>query len=302
MAVEMVWLNGRVNVLEHGLALTEEHPGQWVLEGGASRIERSPVGDRGTLVVEGETYVLSGGLHPTPRGLVGRFVTPPGGAFVRERVALMLIPDPDDPILAAFGRDPSSDRPTSLVGWPMPTPLTRPRLLPRIVRGTPPLLARALDDQGDETHVTLATRPIGEDLAIVYVEDTDAGVRRLDVDAANRIEPDEAHRWTRALDNLAKLPLVRIVGDGPLFTVRRSGVHEAAFLLLETFWDAMAPLLDGPRMVAMPRHDVLIVTGDAGADRQQALREAAARYDTPHGPLSDALHRFDDVRQQWRLV
>ncbi len=292
----MVWMQGRMWALGSPLELRRD--GNSVrLVGGASRIERSPAGDRGLLALPDATWVLLGDLRATQRGLVGRFASPPGGAVVRELVAMLLVAD-GDPILEAFDGAPG---PAILDGWSARAPSTEPRILPRLVRGEPPIVVRALDEAGDETTAELAAHAIGEDLSLVYAEDAPDHLRRLTVEEARQREPDDDARLGRALSNLASLPLIRVVGDGPVFSVRRSGEHEAAFLLLPSLWEVLDPLLDGPRLVAIPRHDVLLVTGDAGEERRARLRALAGESMTGGGPvLSRDLHRHDG--EVWRLV
>ncbi|MEM6927557.1 MAG: hypothetical protein AAF602_11550 [Myxococcota bacterium] len=316
MAIEMMWMAGRPRVLDPVMAL--ELSGATVtVRGGSSWIERSPAGDRGVLALPDQTWVLLGDLHATTRemrtpagrtvtlqGLLGRFASPPGGAVVREVVAMLLVGD-DDPILDAMAAFDGSLRPAVLTHWPTPPPRPTPFLLPRLVRGTPPIVARALDEAGDETTAELAAHPIGEDLSLVYVDDGPESLRRLTMAEATAIEPDVDRRLGRAVANLASLPLVRIVGDGPIFAVRRSGEHEATFLLLPALWETLDPLLDGPRLVAMPRHDVLLVTGDTGPERRARLRVRAqeALRDGSNAPrLSRSLHAYDPSAGIWRLV
>ncbi|MEO0603618.1 MAG: hypothetical protein AAF211_19420 [Myxococcota bacterium] len=316
MAIEMMWMAGRARVLDPVMEL-ERRGSTVTLRGGASWIERDPSGDRGVLVLPDATWVLLGDLHATTRemrtpagrtvtlrGLLGRFASPPGAAIVREVVAMLLASE-DDPILDAMAAFDGELRPATLTHWPAPSPRPSPFLLPRLVRGTPPIVARALDDAGDETTAELAAHPIGEDLSLVYVDDGPASLRRLTVAEATAIELDVDRRLGRAVANLASLPLVRIVGDGPIFAVRRAGEHEATFLLLPALWEALDPLLDGPRLVAMPRHDVLLVTGDTGPERRTRLRERAreALRDGSNAPvLSRSLHAYEASAGIWRLA
>lgn len=296
MTIETIWLNRELQALERPLELTSSADQVALTDDRGSRIERDARGDRGVLHHADGPYVLIGGLRPVARGLVGRFVHPPGANVVREQAILFLAPPGE--VQEAFHRFPGSDRPTQLVGdgW---TRSDGARVLPRLVRGTPPFFARSFDDDGVEIEIELAARRIGEDLSMVYVEDAPDRVRRLSVDEARALEPDDDARFAKARAGLAALPLVRVVGDGPIYAVRHDGHHEAAFLLLDTLWARVDPLLDGPRLAALPAPGTLFVTGDAGPARRAAMRALIDRYDGP-STLSPDLHVDRDG--EWRLV
>jgi len=301
-----------MHVLEAPLELLREGE-TVVVAGGGSRIERSPQGDRGVLRLGDDTWVLIGGLAATSRaleapggrtvtltGLVATFVSPPGARYVRERLALLLTA-PAAPILEAFGPGDGA-APAIPVGWPAPPPRDGPRLLPRLVRGEPPIVARGLDERGDAITVELAAHRIGEDLSVIFIEDTPEHSRRLTLAEADAIEPDPDARLALALANLEALPLVRVGGEGPILSVLRDGEHEAALVLLPSLWAFVDPLLAGPRLVAVPHHGRLWVTGDRAAV-PELRRRVARSLEEPGVPvLSPDLHRWDADAREWRLA
>jgi len=103
-----------------------------------------------------------------------------------------------------------------------PTPLDRWRRLARVVAdgGAPDI--RAVLTLGVELRLSATTHELGLDAAAIVA--ADAAV--LGLERARRIEFDQPHAWTKALEAEAlaldrKAETLRIVGDGPRRAIAR---------------------------------------------------------------------------------
>ncbi len=186
---------------------------------------------------------------------------------------------------------------------PTVEPLEREQLLPRLIRGQPPLRIGSRAPASDDLDVDLDARPIGDDLSVFYVQDLPDRMRYLTAQAAREVEADDAARFALAADNLrATIRQIRIVGSGPLFMILGGGNYEASLVLLPELWAAVDPLLDGPRLMAVPARDLLLVTGDTGEARRQLLRQSIRVDRELAYPISDGIYRWDAARQWWRRL
>lgn len=132
----------------------------------------------------------------------------------------------------------------------------------------------------DGQPVTLhpATHPVADDLVALYMQDLPESMRTLTREQADAIEPDREVMYQLALTNLMRVvDRIRVLGEGPVFMVTCDGVYEASLALVPEVCAYLDTLIDGPRLIAVPARDLLLVTGDTGTARRTLLAAMAAQ-------------------------
>jgi hypothetical protein len=116
----------------------------------------------------------------------------------------------------------------------------------------------------------LAHQPIAKGLVAMFAQDMPEALRWLpaeELDAMGLPDP-----MSVAAANLYRMqPVIRILGEGPLYMVMCGGTFEASLLVVPEVVAAMQAVVDGPLIAHVPTRDLLLFTGDTEPARRQAL-------------------------------
>jgi hypothetical protein len=172
-------------------------------------------------------------------------------------------------------------------------PLETGDVMLRVMQGTAPVRLEA-SLEGETHSIELASVGVADDLSAVFVRDTPNSIAYLnpsDVKALGELT-------ARAQKNLlSSLPAIHISGEGPIYMVIAGGYYECSLALLPDFWEAMAPLLDGSPLVAMPSRDLCLITGDEDPEVVEQLRSQIEAMGELAYPISPTIYR---VQRQGR--
>ncbi|MEM7678651.1 MAG: hypothetical protein AAF449_21935 [Myxococcota bacterium] len=168
------------------------------------------------------------------------------------------------------------------------TELATDQLMFRMTRGLDPTLKSP--DTGDQR---LAARQVGDDLSLMYVQDTPESMRYLDQQEAEALIPQPDARLAQAQANMMRaLPRIRIVGSGPLFMTVCGGNYEASLPLLPPVVEALRALVRADLLIGIPTRDLFLIAPDTPDCR---MKLAASVQDLHQGsyPVSDGIYRME---------
>lgn len=145
--------------------------------------------------------------------------------------------------------------------------------------------------------------PFVHDLRVVYVVDRPDTMVNLTTDVLDRLDVDPDELRALVARNLwAAHDTIRVHGDpseGPIM-ITCGGNYEASLMLVPRFWAALAPMLDGAPVVAVPARSLLLVCGSDDLAGIEALRERAAGAAELPYPISAELFTRRDGR--WHVL
>ncbi|MEL7371301.1 MAG: hypothetical protein AAFN74_20430 [Myxococcota bacterium] len=168
------------------------------------------------------------------------------------------------------------------------TKVATDQLMFRLTRGLNPTVSSP--EVGDQR---LAAHQVGDDLSVMYVQDTPESMRYLDAQEAEALIPDASARLTQAQANMMRaLPRIRIVGNGPLFMAVCGGNYEASLPLLPPVIDALQALVSEDLIVGMPTRDLFLIAPNTSECRAQLTTSVQDLHQGSY-PVSDGVYRVD---------
>ena len=118
--------------------------------------------------------------------------------------------------------------------------------------------------------------PLNRELHIYYAHDTDSSVRYLSREeiAALGMGPDRLKE--KAVSNLTNiLPGIERRGEAGTYMVTAGGTYEASLLLFDAIWTKENFDVKGDIVIAVPRRDLLLVTGSEDENGLKTLDKLA---------------------------
>jgi hypothetical protein len=141
--------------------------------------------------------------------------------------------------------------------------------------------------------IDLASFPVGPDLSAVFVRDTSSRIAYLRPRDVEGLAQDAEALLRIAGENLVRtLPRIHIRGENNRYMLIAGGDYECSLALVPELWDAMAPLLDGTPVVAMPARDLCFITTD-DADAIARLRARIDGFGELAYPISPTIYRVE---------
>ena len=173
---------------------------------------------------------------------------------------------------------------------PTEAKVDKDQLMFRVMHATHPVEIEA--NVGGKVHTTtLASFAVGPDLSAVFVQDTPTNISYLHASDVADLAPDAEALMKRASDNLVRsLPRIHIRGEDHFFMLIAGGDYECSLALVPRLWEAMAPLLPGPPVVAMPSRDLCFITLD-DPEAIAGLQEQLDELDELAYPISPKIYR-----------
>ncbi|MBZ4191897.1 hypothetical protein [Niabella beijingensis] len=146
-----------------------------------------------------------------------------------------------------------------------------------------------------EAAVRFALQPLGDDLIVVYVNDTPGGMSYLSpAEISEAGFPDAAGLHQAALQNLrAKLKEAVFEGGGGRYAIRLDNNYDASLVLL---LDEILPSIriNGNPVVALPSRDELMICGDQDTESVESLQDIAGQiYAVNAYTISKKLYAWD---------
>lgn len=147
--------------------------------------------------------------------------------------------------------------------------------------------------------IEFVTDPLNSDLSIVYAHDSERNIRYLQARELDSLGVHRDQLQATALENLQRIipqPRIHEVIEG-MYLVTVDGTYESSLLLLPAWWTTNRFNVKGDIVVAIPRREVLMVTGSRETEGLPRMRALAQRYYT-EGPyeLTDRLFAFRNGR------
>ncbi len=135
--------------------------------------------------------------------------------------------------------------------------------------------------------------PLNEHLAVFYAYDHDAFIHHLYRDQIEAAGIPIAGLRARSVRNLlAMLPPIEVLAHDGVYQVVAGTCYEACLLLDDSFWTPERFPIDGDIVVAIPRQEVLVVTGSRNPDGLARIR----------GLVADVEQEFGDILTPHLLV
>ena len=105
------------------------------------------------------------------------------------------------------------------------------------------------------------------------------------------LAPDADALMKLASENLVRsLPRIHIRGEDDRFMIIAGGDYECSLALVPGLWDAIAPLLEGEPVVAMPSRDLCFITVDDPEAIAGLRRQIDGFSELPY-PISPRIYR-----------
>jgi uncharacterized protein YtpQ (UPF0354 family) len=113
-------------------------------------------------------------------------------------------------------------------------------------------------------------------LVILYGEDGENGISYFNKDRFTESGLNKDSLLPLALENLDSiLPPINRNGDQGLYMITAGGNYEASLLLLKDIWTKKNMPVDGEIIIAIPKRDLLLVTGSKNIKGIQKIKSMA---------------------------
>lgn len=138
-----------------------------------------------------------------------------------------------------------------------------------------------LVEHGGEDAARRVHEDLNEDLVILYAEDSPDSIRYLQPQDVERLGIDPAELRRLACENLERLlpkletTVLRFDEGASLIRIDAGGDYEPSLLLYDKLWEGLRGRVIGDPVVAIPRKEILLITGSDDAPGLRTLRRTA---------------------------
>lgn len=165
-----------------------------------------------------------------------------------------------------------------------------PKLMLRMLPGTNATVSVRADEDRKRPK-RLACRQVGDDLCAVFVQDGQESMRFLEEHEVT----GPPGMFKRAQTNMMlALPIIRILGNGPVFMIVCGGNYESSLPLLPAVRERLREIIDGPILMALPTRDLFFAASDTRSHRIELETRAKKLYRGTFA-LRDGVYRVHEA-------
>ncbi len=144
---------------------------------------------------------------------------------------------------------------------------------------------------GETRALELASAAVGPDLSAVFVRDSPRNIAYLQPGEVAGLGLDADGLLGLGCENLVRtLPRIHIRGENDRYMIIAGGDYECSLALVPELWQAIAPLLSGAPVIAMPSRDLCFITVDE-PEAIAGLRSQIDSLDDLAYPVSSGIYR-----------